>query len=110
MDCALQIGHLCFRKRVLGVKGTKCNWSVSCECRQELLQLYWLGSAAMFYNSMLVCNSELVRKVLSADQALRNMPGVHCWTAEILAAFNGLHRSEQFTQAVRNGAAILMNS
>eukprot|EP00983_Pelagomonas_calceolata_P072785 1151873-Pelagomonas_calceolata.AAC.1 len=36
----------------------------------------------------------MVRKVLQADKALSIIPGVNCWTAEVLTAFWGLQRSE----------------
>eukprot|EP00983_Pelagomonas_calceolata_P040203 1137503-Pelagomonas_calceolata.AAC.1 len=32
-----------------------------------------------------------------------------CWTAQLIQAFKGLHRSEIFEQAVRTGGAISMN-
>eukprot|EP00983_Pelagomonas_calceolata_P079041 1154511-Pelagomonas_calceolata.AAC.1 len=78
MDCPLQAGHLCFLRRVLGVKRSTCNLSVLCECGQEPLQFY----------------RELVRKVLKTDRAWSAALGVKCWTAEILESFNGLEKHE----------------
>eukprot|EP00983_Pelagomonas_calceolata_P069693 1150465-Pelagomonas_calceolata.AAC.1 len=75
MDCPLQTGHLCFLKRVLGVKRITCSWSVLRECGQEPLQFYWFRAAIRFYNSLLCCNSMIVRK---ADRAPSDIPGVEC--------------------------------
>ena len=73
MDCPRQTGHLCFLKRVLGVKRTACNWTVLRECGQEPLQFYWFRAAFRFYNAMLNCNSRIVRSVLEADKDLSRM-------------------------------------
>jgi len=40
-DSRLQKQHLCFLRRVLGVKKTTSNWCVLRECGQEPLQFYW---------------------------------------------------------------------
>eukprot|EP00983_Pelagomonas_calceolata_P062983 1147536-Pelagomonas_calceolata.AAC.4 len=102
MDCPLQTGHLCFFKRVLGVKWTTCNWTVLRECGQEPLQSYWSRAAIRLYNYLLCCNSMIVRKVLQADRALSIIPGVKCWTSsEVLIAFGGLQRSELYEQSAR---------
>jgi len=106
MECPLQTGHLCFLKRVLGVKRTTCNWSVLRECGQEPLQFYWFRAAIRFYNALLSCNSRTVRKVLEADRELSKKPGVKCWTSDILAAFGGLQNCEQYEEAVRRGTGI----
>jgi len=106
MDCPLQTGHLCFLKRVLGVKRSTCNWSVLRECGQEPLQFYWFRSAIRFYNALLMCNSTTVRKVLGADRELSRDPGAKCWTSEILSAFEGLQDSVRCEQAVHRGTSI----
>jgi len=107
MDCPLQTGHLCFLKRVLGVKRTTCGWTVLRECGQEPLQFYWFRSAIRFYNALLTCNSRTVRKILGADRELSRDPSVKCWTSEILTAFEGLQNCGQlYEQAVRSGSGI----
>lgn len=106
MACPLQTGHLCFLKRVLGVKRTACNWTVLRECGQEPLQFYWFRAAIRFYNSLLCCNSDVVRDVMRADRALSCVSRVKCWTAEILTAFGGLQNSEHYVQCVREGRGI----
>ena len=58
---------------------------------------------------MLACNSETVKHVLRADLALSGAPKCRCWTAEILEAFTGVSRFEQFMQAVRSGIATSVN-
>eukprot|EP00983_Pelagomonas_calceolata_P001557 52409-Pelagomonas_calceolata.AAC.1 len=53
MDCSLQTVHLCFLKRILGVKRTTPNWSGLRECGHDPLQFYWFRAAVRFYNALL---------------------------------------------------------
>ena len=107
MDCPLQTGHLCFLKRVLGVKHTACNWSVLRECGHEPLQFYWFRAAVRFYNSLLQSNSALMRKVWRADLNMSAHPRAKkCWTAQVVAAFEGLQGRDRYRQAICTGTAI----
>ena len=111
MACPLQTGHLCFLKRVLGVERTSCNWSVLRECGQEPLQFYWYRAPVLFYNSIIGCNNELFKKVWHADKGMCAMPGAtSCWTAEFMAAFDGLQGRDQYRNAVRSGSAVNVKS
>ena len=48
----LQVAHMAFKKRILGIKSTSANWCVLYKCTQEPLQFYWFGSAVKFWNRM----------------------------------------------------------
>ena len=102
---ALQVRHLAFLKRTLGVKRTTCNWSLLRECGHLPLQFNWFKSVVRMYNSMLESNSTTVRKVLQADVKMHPR-AAKCWTAQMLDGFQGLHRCDDFVSAVRNGAPI----
>ena len=55
----LQVAHLAFLKRILGIKSTPtANWCVLRECAQEPLQYYWFRSAVKFWNRMVDSNSK----------------------------------------------------
>jgi len=99
--------HLNFLKGILGVKRTTCNWAVLRECGHETLQFYWFRAAIKFYNSMLNSNSEIVRKVLKADCALRARDN-GCWTAQLIEAFRGLRNGEAYERAVIEGRPVPM--
>ena len=59
-----------------------------------------------FYDSLLNCNSELL-KVWRADREMCGHPGAkNCWTAEFLDAFHGLQGEERYKQAVLSGSDI----
>lgn len=91
-----------FLKRTLGVKCTTCNWTLLQECGHLPLQLNWFKSVVKTYNSMLECNSVMVRKVLQAD--IKMHPRVaNYWTAQTLDGFPGLYRCDSFVYAVKNG-------
>eukprot|EP00983_Pelagomonas_calceolata_P063077 1147576-Pelagomonas_calceolata.AAC.1 len=106
MDCPMQTGNLCFFKRVLEVEWTTCNWKVLREYGQEALQSYWFRAAMRFYNSLLCCNSVIVRQVLQADRAQSIIPDLNCWRSEFLTAFGELQRSELYEQPLHNGSVI----
>ena len=48
----LQVAHMAFLKRILGIKYISANWCVLRECAQEPLQFYWFRSAVKFWNRM----------------------------------------------------------
>ena len=104
-DSALQVRHLVFLKRALGVKRTTSNWAVLRECGHLPLQFNWFKSVIKMYNGMLECNSTTVRKVLQADIEIHSRV-VKCWTAQLLDGFQGLHRCDDFVQEVWTGTAI----
>ena len=56
---------------------------------------------------MLNCNSNIVRKVVKADCALRTRD-TSCWTAQLLEALQGLRNGEAYAQAVVEGRPIPM--
>eukprot|EP00983_Pelagomonas_calceolata_P121016 1160759-Pelagomonas_calceolata.AAC.11 len=56
----------------------------------------WTGTAAIL----------LVQGSNKADRALSIIPGVECWTSEVLTTFWGLQRSELYEQFARNGLVI----
>ena len=60
----LQVAHMAFLKRVLGIKSTSANWCVLRECAQEPLQFYWFRSAIKFWNRMIDSNSNTLRDVI----------------------------------------------
>ena len=43
-DSALQVRHLGFLKRTLGVKRTTCNWTLLRQCGHLPLQFHWFKS------------------------------------------------------------------
>eukprot|EP00983_Pelagomonas_calceolata_P052843 1143041-Pelagomonas_calceolata.AAC.1 len=113
MNCPLPTDHLCFWKCVLGVKRTTRNWTVlrASERGQEPLQIYWFRAAIRSYNFLeqskhLTEGQNLMPWGYSADRVLSIIPGVTCWTSEVLTAFEGLQRSELCAQSVRNGSVI----
>jgi len=102
--CPLQTLHLNFLKGTLGVKRTTTNWAVLRECGHEPLQIYWFRAAVKFF-SLLATNSLTLRWAVEAEVCLHTR-AKHCWTAEFMQAFQGLRRSDAFTQAVRSGQPI----
>ena len=65
----------------------------------------------LFYNSIIGCNNELFKKVWHADKGMCAMPGAtSCWTAEFMAAFEGLQGRDQYRNAVRSGSAVNVKS
>ena len=101
----LQVRHLGFLKRALGVKRTTSNWTVLRECGHEPLQFFWFRSVIKLYNSMLDCNSTTLKKVFQADCNMHSR-ATGCWTAQMLDGFQGLQKCEEYVQAVRRGAPI----
>ena len=57
---------------------------------------------------MLSSNSEIVRKVLKGDCALRSRDN-GCWTAQLIEAFKGLRNGEAYDCAVVEGRQVSMN-
>eukprot|EP00983_Pelagomonas_calceolata_P008126 264209-Pelagomonas_calceolata.AAC.1 len=57
---------------------------------------------------LLGTNSGTLRCVVRADLKLQSKDD-KCWTAQLIQAYQGLHSSEIFEQAVRTGGAISMN-
>ena len=48
-----------------------------------------------------------LKKVWHADKGMCAMPGAtSCWTAEVMAAFEGLQGGDQYRNAVRSGSAV----
>ena len=68
----LQIAHMAFLKRILGIKSNSANWRcVLREFAQEPLQFYWFRSAVKFWNRIMVyLNSNTLRDVMEADISL----------------------------------------
>ena len=62
----LQVAHMAFLKRILGIKSTSANWCVLWECAQEPLQFYWFRSAVKFWNRMVDSNSNTLRDFMKA--------------------------------------------
>jgi len=104
-ESELQVRHMGFLKRTLGVKRTTSNWTVLRECGHEPLQFFWFRSVIKMYNSMLDCNSTTLKKVFQADRNMHSR-ATGCWTAQLLDGFQGLRKSEEHVQAVRSGAPI----
>jgi hypothetical protein len=77
----LQVAHMAFKKRILGIKSTSANWCVLYKCTQEPLQFYWFGSAVKFWNRMVDSKSNTLRDVMKADISLGNSGASNCWTA-----------------------------
>ena len=92
-DSRLQKQHLCFLRRVLGVKKTTSNWCVLRECGQEPLQFYWFRAALNFYNASLEANSYAMRRIMHADLKL-SARSKHCWSAHMVDAFYGLQNAD----------------
>ena len=86
----LQVAHMAFFKRILGVKPTSANWCVLRECAQELLQFYWFRSAVKFRNRIVDSNSNTLRDVMKADISLGNSGASNCWTSQMKDAFGDL--------------------
>ena len=82
----LQVAHMAFLKRILGIKST-ANWCVIRECAQEPLQFYWFRSAVKFWNRMVYLNSNTLRDVMKADISLGNSGASNCWTRRMKDAF-----------------------
>ena len=79
----LQVAHMAFLKRILGIKSTSANWCVLRECAQEPLQFYWFRSAVKFCNRMVDSNSNTLRDVIKADISLGNSGASNCWTRQM---------------------------
>eukprot|EP00983_Pelagomonas_calceolata_P018498 580150-Pelagomonas_calceolata.AAC.1 len=102
----LQKRHLCSFRRFLGVKNTAMNWPVPRECGLESLQFYWLMATVKFFNSMLVSNSETLRRVLKADPHFANREE-SCWYAHMSTAFSGMRNEDIFKQKMISASKIL---
>jgi len=85
----LQIAHMTFLKRSLGIKSTSANWCVLQECAQEPSQLYWFRSAVN-RNRMVDSNINTLRDVIKADISLENSGASICWTRQMKDAFGDL--------------------
>eukprot|EP00983_Pelagomonas_calceolata_P084122 1156299-Pelagomonas_calceolata.AAC.1 len=100
----LQVRHLGFLKRTLGVKRTS-NWGVLRECGHEPLQFYWFRSVVKLYDSMLGCNSTTLKKVFQADCNMHSRAS-GCWTSQMLDGFQGLQKCDEYVQAVWSSAPV----
>ena len=104
--CPLQTKRLCFLKRVLGVKHTSCNWSMLRDVVRSLSSFTGFGLQCGFIIRLLGATVRL-KKVWHADKGMCAMPGAtSCWTAEVMAAFEGLQGRDQYRNAVRSGSAV----
>jgi len=97
----LQVAHMAFLKRILGIKSTSANWCVLRECAQEPLQFYWFRSAIKFWNRMVDLNSITLRDVMKTDISLGNSGAYNCWSRQMKDAFGDLqngtvYRSDLF--------------
>ena len=79
----LQVAHMAFLERILGIKSTSANWCVLQECAQEPLQFYWFRSAVKFLNRMVDSNSNTLRDVMKANISLGNSGASNCWTRQM---------------------------
>ena len=96
----LQVAHMAFLERILGIKSTSANWCVLQECAQEPSQLYWFRSAVN-RNRMVDSNINTLRDVIKADISLENSGASICWTRQMKDAFGDLqngtvYRSDLF--------------
>ena len=82
----LQVAHMAFLKRILGIKSTSANWCVLRECAQEPLQFYWFRSAVNFFG-IGDSNSNTLRNVMKADISLENSGAPICWTRQMGGCF-----------------------
>ena len=55
---------------------------------------FWFRASIRFFNSMLISNSETLRRVLKTDLHLASFDS-SCWSAQVSNAFNGLQSSGQ---------------
>ena len=62
----LQVAHMAFLKRILGIESTSANWCVLRGCAQEPFQFYWFRSAVKFWNRMVDSNSNTLRDFMKA--------------------------------------------
>jgi hypothetical protein len=101
----LQVRHLGFLKRILGVKSSTSNWAVLRECGHEPLQFNWFRGVVKMYNSMLGSNSNTLRKVIQADHQIHPR-APNCWTAQVLDGFQGLSKCDEYVRAFQIGDPI----
>eukprot|EP00983_Pelagomonas_calceolata_P126905 1161348-Pelagomonas_calceolata.AAC.13 len=94
MNCPLQTDHPCFL-RVLGVKRTTCNWTVT-------FTQVWFGYRHLLLQLSCPCRQGSDK----ADRAVSIIPGVNYWTPAVLTEFGGLQRSEVYEQSVHNGSVV----
>eukprot|EP00983_Pelagomonas_calceolata_P066489 1149062-Pelagomonas_calceolata.AAC.13 len=80
-------------RNLLGVKFTTPSWSILGECGMEPFQFNWFRATTRFYNSLIKCNSLLLKKVLHADISLSSRAD-SCWTSHLLSAMDGLAHSD----------------
>jgi hypothetical protein len=93
----LQVAHMAFLKRILGIKSTSANWCVLRECAQEPLHfIYWFRSAVKFWNRMVDSNSNTLRDVMKADIFLGNSGASNCWTRQMKDAFGDLQNGNVY--------------
>ncbi|NBK25894.1 MAG: hypothetical protein EOM68_28255, partial [Spirochaetia bacterium] len=94
----IQVRHLGFLRRVLGVRRVTASDVVLSETCQTPFQFYWVRSICMFWNGMCKANSELLKAVASSDVLLSRKCN-RCWSAEVRDAMEayphlGEHASE----------------
>ena len=94
----LQVAHMAFLKRNLGIKFTSANWCVLQECAQEPLQFYWCRSAVKFWNRIVDSNSNTLRDVMKADISLGNSGASNFWTRQMKDAFGVLQNDARYIQ------------
>ena len=107
-DSDVQTCHLCFLKGVLGTMRSAPTWAVLRECGHEPLRSYWFRAAVKLYNGRRKSKSELLRKVVCADCALRYR-AQHCWTAEFLTALQELGHGQEHCNSVVHGEGLTMS-
>lgn len=87
----IQVRHLGFLRRVLGVKRTTANDCVMSEACQTPFQFYWLRSICRFWNDMCGANSEVIRDVARAD-VLLSSENEKCWSYQVMQALDAYPR------------------
>ena len=100
----LDVLHLGFLKKLLGVKKGTDTQSVLRKTGQMPIFFYWFRCTIRFWNSLLSSNNPLLEEIVRADLLLANRSDT--WTYQVLHALQDLPTSQQLLDAIRSRESI----
>lgn len=87
----VQMHHLNYIRRLIGVRKGTCRWSLLHELGQKPYHFYWWRMTIKFWNECIrKCNSDLFRAVLKSDAMLCTAQCKKSWSWQLCTALNSL--------------------